>query len=68
MFVFGQNSDSEYYSYSYSVQKTVFAHLCGQYMYNKTNKKKCSSYYFELYSTRKGGTLEGVSGDASDGT
>ena len=25
--VFGQNSDSECYSYSYSVQKTVFAHL-----------------------------------------
>ena len=28
VFVFGQNSDSEYYLYSYSVQKTVFAHLC----------------------------------------
>ena len=28
VFLFGQSSDSEYYSYSYSVQKTVFAHLC----------------------------------------
>ena len=27
LFVFGQNPDSEYYSYSYSVQKTVFADL-----------------------------------------
>ena len=31
-------------------------------------KKNCAMDYFELYSTRKGGTLEGVSGDASDGT
>ena len=27
VFVFGQNSDAEYYSYSYLVKKTVFAHL-----------------------------------------
>ena len=33
-----------------------------------TTIKKYATNYFELYSTRKGGTLEGVSGDASDGT
>ena len=31
VFIFGQNSDSEYYLYSYSVHKTVFAHLCLYY-------------------------------------